>query len=313
MYAAWTYGHGGSCGPLKRSTDGGKTWSDLLPVPANWSSVKNCPVLYRLVDAHDKARLFVFAGGSEYNGAMFQSLSEDDGETWTPFTPTGILNKVMPWCSIVDIGKGVYLAQTNARRSGDPDKWSNNIIQSISHDGGLTWTKPRVVLDMPGYKPCEPALVRSPDGSLLVSVLRENSRKLNSLIIRSSDNGETWSEPEELPSALTGDRHVFRYSPDGRLVGVFRDRDKNSSTYGHFVAWVGTCDDLLKRKEGEYKIKLLHSYAGPDCGYAGLELLPDGTFVATTYIKYRPGVEKHSIVSTRFILAECDAKAKNKR
>jgi hypothetical protein len=34
--------------------------------------------------------------------------------------------------------------------------------------------------------------------------------------------------------------------------------------------------------------------------------LSDGTLVATTYVKYRPGPEKHSVVSTRFSLSEID-------
>ena len=47
-----------------------------------------------------------------------------------------------------------------------------------------------------------------------------------------------------------------------------------------------------------------------DCGYSGLQCLPDGTLVATTYVKYRPGPEKNSIVSVRFTLEETDARAK---
>ena len=47
--------------------------------------------------------------------------------------------------------------------------------------------------------------------------------------------------------------------------------------------------------------------AGWDCGYPGLKVLPDGTIVATTDVKVRPGAEKHSVVSTRFTLAETDA------
>jgi hypothetical protein len=43
-----------------------------------------------------------------------------------------------------------------------------------------------------------------------------------------------------------------------------------------------------------------------------LELLPDGTLVATTYVKYRPGAEKHSVVSVRFKLADIDAKVRTK-
>jgi predicted 3-demethylubiquinone-9 3-methyltransferase (glyoxalase superfamily) len=37
-----------------------------------------------------------------------------------------------------------------------------------------------------------------------------------------------------------------------------------------------------------------------------MELLPDGTIVATTYVQYRPGEEKNSVVSARFKLSETD-------
>jgi hypothetical protein len=72
---------------------------------------------------------------------------------------------------------------------------------------------------------------------------------------------------------------------------------------------VGRYEDILAGREGQYRLKLLHSHHGGDCGYPGLELLPDGTFVATTYVQYRPGSEKNSVVSTRFTLAETDALA----
>lgn len=308
MFAVWTYGHGGACGPLKVSEDGGLTWSGLLPVPENWSTVENCPALYYLTDPDGVSRLFVFAMRKAENGALYQSYSEDGGRTWTPYAPNGVQGIVMPWCSVIPLGDGRYLAQTNARRVGDPDPISNNIVQSISNDGGLTWERTRVVLDMPGYKPSEPALLYTPDQRRILSVMRENSRRLHSLVMSSEDQGATWSDPQELPAALTGDRHVFRYDTGGRLVCVFRDRAEGSPTKNHFVAWVGTITDVLERRPGQYRVKLLHSHAGPDCGYPGLELLHDGTFVATTYIKYAPGPNKHSVVSVRFRLDEIEAR-----
>ena len=56
----------------------------------------------------------------------------------------------------------------------------------------------------------------------------------------------------------------------------------------------------------------MHSHADrvSDCGYPGVDLMPDGTIVATTYIKIAPGPEKHSVVSTRFKISETDALAK---
>ena len=161
------------------------------------------------------------------------------------------------------------------------------------------------MLDLGERKPCEPALLRSPDGKQLLCLLRENKERI-ALFMTSDDEGRTWSATKPLPAGLFGDRHMPRYAPDGRLVVCMRDTGKTSPTKNHFIAWVGRYEDILAGRPGQYRIKLLHSHAGSDCGYPGLELLPDGTFVATTYIKYRAGSEKQSGVSTRFTLAETD-------
>ena len=109
-----------------------------------------------------------------------------------------------------------------------------------------------------------------------------------------------------------GDRHQHISLPDGRLVIAFRDMGDDSPTREHFVAWVGRYEGIVGGRDGDYKIKLLHSHNSQnrsDCGYPGLELLPDGTIVATTYVKYRPGPELSSVVSTRFKIADTDALA----
>jgi hypothetical protein len=48
----------------------------------------------------------------------------------------------------------------------------------------------------------------------------------------------------------------------------------------------------------------LHSNAGGDCGYPGIQVLPDGTVFALTYIKYKPGNVKHSVVGVHFKLTK---------
>jgi hypothetical protein len=123
----------------------------------------------------------------------------------------------------------------------------------------------------------------------------------------STDDAQTWTPPVDTSWGLTGDRHMGVYAPDGRLVIAFRDQAPDSPTRGHFVAWVGSYEDIRRGKAGACRIKLLHSHAGGDCGYPGMELLPDGTIVATTYIKYRPGNAKHSVVCTRFKVEEIDS------
>lgn len=305
MYCVWTYNHGGPCGPMKRSDDGGLTWSSLLAVPANWATTKNCPTIYQLPDPKGKNRLFVFAGQGP-DGAMQQSHSTDNGKTWSPMVSNGLVC-VMPFCTIEPIGNGKkLLALTNIRRPGDTvEERSNILAQSISTDGGSTWTRWRIIADSAGLKLCEPHLVRSPNGKQLLCLIRENATRV-ALFMTSDDEGTTWTKPKPLPPGLFGDRHMARYAPDGRLVVVFRDTGKQSPTQTHFVAWVGTYDDIITGRDGQYRLKLLHSYKGSDCGYPGLERLPDNTFVATTYVKYRPGPEQNSVVSVRFKLADTD-------
>ncbi|HRE84441.1 MAG TPA: sialidase family protein [Opitutaceae bacterium] len=310
LFAVWSYDHGGVCGPLKRSDDGGVTWSQLIPVPENWKNVKNCPSLYRLKDPQRKARLFVYAGQGP-DGNMHQAYSEDDGKTWSPMQSNGLLC-VMPFCTIMPINGGKrLLGLTNIRRPGEKVEVRSNVVaQSHSDDGGFTWTPLKVIVDLPGLKPCEPCLVRSPSGRQLLCLIRENSRTVGSLFMTSDDEGRSWSQTRSTPEGLFGDRHMAQYADDGRLVVCFRDVGVKSPTRNHFVAWIGRYEDIIQGRAGDYRLKLLHSFKGSDCGYPGLERLPDGTFVATTYIKYREGPEKNSVVSSRFKLSETDLLAK---
>jgi hypothetical protein len=305
MFCVWTINHGGPCGPLARSDDGGRTWSPLPDVPANWKDTRNCPSLYRLTDPRGVTRLFIYAGTGP-GGDMHAAHSLDEGRTWSPMKGNGLVG-VMPFCTIVPIDGGKQLlGLTNIRRPGEKvEQRSNVLAQSLSTDGGFTWSPWRIILDLPGLKPCEPALVRSPDGKQLLCLIRENDRRV-ALFMTSDDEGRTWSPSRPLPPGLFGDRHMVKYSRDGRLVVAMRDTGPGSPTRDHFVAWVGRYEDIASGRDGQYRLKLLHSYKGSDCGYPGLELLPDGTFVATTYVKYREGPEKNSVVSTRFTLAETD-------
>ncbi|MEA1951012.1 MAG: sialidase family protein, partial [Planctomycetota bacterium] len=303
IYCTYPLGHGGPAAVLKKSSDGGLTWSERLPVPKNWKTARNCPCLHRLTGPSGKERLFVFEG----NGAMRQARSEDGGKTWTPFKPNGLHCVVAP-ITILPISGKRHLAMYHRGR-GDHDRPPLELWQAVSSDGGLIWADERKVADYPSGNPCEPFVIRSPDGKQLAALARENARRYNSLLITSNDEGKTWSKPVELPAALTGDRHMGRYAADGRLVLCFRDTTLTSPTKGDFVAWVGTYDDIVNLREGQYRVRLLRSPKKGDLGYPGVELLPDGTFVATTYAVLAAG-EKNSVVSVRFKLSEIDAEAK---
>ena len=47
ILCTWTIGHGGSCGPMAKSSDGGRTWC-AVATPENWKNYINCPTLWHL-------------------------------------------------------------------------------------------------------------------------------------------------------------------------------------------------------------------------------------------------------------------------
>lgn len=301
IFAVWSLGHGGPVGPMARSNDAGLTWTRLDDaLPASYQKHRNCPSIYRLVDPAGKERLWVFSA----HPLMPRILSEDGGKTWTEQPALGF-PCVMTFSSIVRLKDSSYLGLYHRGPDGK-DRSPLEVLQTSTRDGGVTWSEPRVVAAVKGKDPCEPFAFRSPDGAELCLVMRENKRTGRSLMSFSPDEGATWSEPVETPWGMSGDRHIGITLDDGRLLFAFRDQAPQSPTRGHFVAWVGTYADLKRGFSGQYRIKLLHSFAGGDCGYPGLEKLPDGTIIATTYIKYRPGTDKHSVISTRFKIADTD-------
>ncbi len=306
IYAVWSIPHGGWCGSMKKSLDGGITWSELLPTPDDWRRVQSCPCIFRMTDGEGVERMFVFAG----KGDVRQAVSLDGGSSWSAMRPNG-LHKNGGNVTILPIEsdrRHLGLVQRPSRSGLKAGAKGLSVWQAMSSDGGLSWEDYRVAGERSGADLCEPELIRSPNGAQLLCLMREDTRRFNSFMMWSENEGSSWSPPVELPASLTGDRHVSCYAPDGRLVIVFRDMAEKSPTRGSYVAWVGTYGDIVDDREGQYRLKLLHQYGDNphDCGYSGLECLPDGTFVATTYVKYRTGPELNSIVSVRFSLEETD-------
>ncbi|WP_417383536.1 sialidase family protein [Gimesia sp.] len=306
ILAVWCINHGGSAGPMAKSVDGGKTWSRIDErLPAGYATHQNCPSIYRMIDPQGKARLWVFSAalGKRGGPGMPSIMSEDNGATWKEMPPLGF-PCVMTFSSMVRLKDGRYLGLYHKGPDGK-DRAPLVVLQTISNDGGFHWSEPKVVAEVAGKNPCEPCVFRSPDGNQLCCLLRENTHKGRSLMMFSNDEGATWTKPVDTPWGLTGDRHKQVFTKDGQLVVCFRDQAPGSSSRGHFVAWVGTYDDIVNGRDGKYRVKLLHHHGRTgDCGYPGVELLPDGTIVATTYVKYRDNKDKNSVVAVRFKLDE---------
>ncbi len=309
-------GHGRGSIVYKRSADGGLTWSQRLPTPPSWNTSREVPTLHRVVGPDGKKRIIMWSG--LYPARL--AVTEDDGQNWSELKPVGDWGGivVMGFVEALQSGPGHYLAMFHddgrffKKQGKRTDQFK--LFQTFSHDGGLTWSFPETVFESAKVNLCEPGCIRSPDGKQLAVLLRENARAKNSHIIFSNDEGKTWSQPRELPLALTGDRHTGKYGPDGRLFISFRCRSPQQSASdrpfeGDWVGWVGTWDDLENGRDGQYSIRLKDNTKSYDTTYPGVEVLPDGTFVVTTYGHWTQGEEPY-IMSVRFTLDELDAIAK---
>ena len=308
ILAVYPKGHGAGAIVMKRSVDGGRTWGARLPVPENWATSQETPTIYRVPTPMGAHQLLLFSGLYPIRLAT----SEDEGATWSPLAPIGGFGGIVAMASVAPIAGGRLLALFHddgrfLRNAGVRDRF--RVYATESSDGGLTWAEPRVVAEDTALDLCEPGLVRSPDGRQLAVLLRENRRRAPSEIIVSDDEGGSWSAPRPVARELTGDRHVARYAPDGRLVVTFRDVAAGSATQGDWIVWVGRYDDLLRAGPGQYRVRLMDNVDSWDSSYPGLERLPDGTFVATTYGHWQRGEEPY-IVSVRFRMDELDSLAR---
>ena len=329
LICVWTTGHGGPCGSAAESLDDGHTWTRIdNRFPAVYAETHaNCPTLQKMTLPDGRERLLVFSAKRSLlnpaNGFCPLGIvwSDDDGATWREAPPAD-LSSAMPPTGFMQLADGSVALFGQVRRdptvATDRATDDQDIWMATSKDG-LAWSAPRIVATLPEKNLCEPFAIRSPDGKEIALLLRENRHTGCSMMCFSDDEGTTWTPPVDTAPELTGDRHEGIILPDGRYFIAFRDRMIESATYGQYVAWGGTYDDLRHARPGAFRIHLLKSWAGEkapdgsplggwigDTGYSGVELLPNGELLCTSYVKYWPDARKQSVVCTRLRLPTSD-------
>lgn len=311
IYCVYPKGHGKGALILKRSDDQGHSWSERLKVPESWATSLETPHIYRVVDKDGKKRLMVW---SSLYPARF-AISEDDGQNWSELKSAGEWGGIVAMASQIAMKEpGHYMAffHDDGRFISKDSKQKSPVVFTLytteSFDGGLTWEAPKKIYASSQMHLCEPGVIRSPDGKQIAMFLRENSRRYNSQIMFSNDEGKTWSRPRALPPELNGDRHTPVYAADGRLYVSFRDiqpKRGSSATQGDWVAWVGTYNDLIYGRSGQYRIRLKDNKDSWDCAYPAVTLLSTGELLNITYGHWK-AKEPAYIISVRVNLKETD-------
>ena len=349
-------GHGKGAIRTKISSDGGVTWnSSVKNTPESWKNSLETPTIYRLQFSDGKTddKLILISAnpkwpGMSTPGGFNASVSTDEGKTWSEFELFYDNDSEYPVVPIVAMA-----SLTRLKENGEfVDKWMGlfhdadfynyRTILTFDEDGNMHWSKPEKYFSQ--YREvekkanmCEVEVVRSDNGAgdTLALIARSNSKKMNSLISFSTDEGKTWSEPKEVPSALNGERHKAEWV-DGKLFITFRSINRGPAAVKGsgkswvsegWVAWVGTFEDLKQGKEGICRIKLAHIYndnqtspeyiANADTGYCGNVVLDDGTVVTSTYGKFSPdektsdGSYKTYICSKRINLRDIEEMIKH--
>jgi sialidase-1 len=263
---------------VKRSTDGGRSWSGQRVVYGDvpWAEVTNgnpCPVV-------DGATGTVLLPFTRENRDVLLTTSTDDGRTWTD--PVDVTSQVTArdwtWCA-TGPGTGVQLESdphdgrlvVPCDHGGPvtdghmPDTMFSHVV--FSDDGGRTWHRSDPVA--PHTNECE--VVELSGGRLLLDARNHHPEERGRRAVAvSEDGGETWSDVEYDDALVEPmcQASLCRYPTDDgtdRLLfsNPADDTDRVRMTVRHSPDGGDTWPDEL----------VLHE--GPSA-YSSLAVLPDG-------------------------------------
>ncbi len=343
-------GHGKGKIISKISLDGGKSYTkEIENPPVSWEKSLETPTVYRLQFTDGKEKIILISGNPKWPntptpGGFNCSISDDEGKTWSEFRLFYDNSSSYPTVPIVAMA-----SLTRLKENGKfVDKWMGlfhnskyenfKTILTFDKDGNYHWSKPEKYLKK--YRKyekfagiCEVEAIRSDmgQGDEICLIARCNKKRCTSLLTFSRDEGKTWSEPVEAPVSLNGERHKADYTPDGRLFITFRSIERNAEKVREMrklggeitwyseglIGWVGTYEDLKNGNEGQYRLKIAHTYldkqnapspvANADTGYCGNVVFSDGTIVTSSYGVFFPESERKTcVVSKRIKLDDID-------
>jgi hypothetical protein len=237
---------------VRRSNDGGRTWSEPetpFPAPhAMGSSVKEVYItplggthllaVALIVDRETYPGKGLF--NEETEGVLPLSIalkdSHDNGKTWTDWRimpvpddvgPPSLTNPVM----LLPSGRLAMSLETN-KDYQDSSKWYQRVDYFFSDDNGQTWNDRQTVSQDPSGRIFywDQRAGICPDGRVVTYSWTYDSEIKKYLNIRrsfGSDEGTTWTEPEDI--GITDQASHPAILPDGRVVLAWVDRFQSQS------------------------------------------------------------------------------------
>lgn len=271
---------------MKRSTDGGRSWSPLSIIYEEGGAAKitignPCPV----VDASTGVIWLPFC---KNNKEVFITSSSDDGQSWTP--PRNISSSATkPTWDWVATGPGIGIQLKRGSHrgrlvipsdhkhnvAGTPAEWNSHML--FSDDAGATWQVSAPI--QAGGNECQ--VIERADGTLLVNTRMEGHFQGVRGIATSSDSGATWTSithDQQLPCPKC-QGSLLRYSePEGNAAGILLFSNPHPPTPADGKPGRARVRLTVRQSSDDGQTwphsRVLHP--GPSA-YSSLARLPDGT------------------------------------
>jgi hypothetical protein len=233
---------------LRRSTDGGRTWSAperpfAMTVDGVRGSFKAAPITALGGDRLIMAALWVdreaFPGAPLFHPvtegclpmAVLVADSDDAGRTWSPWRTVPMTADVGPpslTSAILRLPDGrLALSVETNKPYLDASPWFQRVVYLWSSDLGRTWTRPRTVVADPTGRIAnwDQRTGLAPDGRLVSFTWTYDFVDRSYLDIHrrlSSDGGASWTDAE--PLGVRDQAAHPAVLPDGRVVLAWVDR-----------------------------------------------------------------------------------------
>jgi hypothetical protein len=285
-----------------RSRDGGRTWKregELLPrtehpLTTNFLKLSLAPdggTIYAYgVRSYDEPGTRF--GDERINEAIF-CTSTDGGHLWSapsvvpmPSTALEISHGILPLRS----GRLLAPAATTP-----PDRLGEQVVASISDDGGMSWPRDTVAMEDPngklGY--LEQKLAELEPDRLIASAwtvtLGDVTDRPNSFT-QSRDGGLTWTEPRSIGTRgqtlsvvpLEGDRVMLLYNRRFGEQGIVMALAEVTEEHWP-IAFEALMFDAKARREAPQRDHNLDEMLDFQFGFPTAVRLHDGTFLATNW------------------------------